>query len=99
MLDQRREPLLHLLDRFRRAFVHAQIAFEKCPEWPRPDRAVVISLIALELRAAIVRAISRIGGAERAKPVRREQLSPHHLDHRALLIWIQRTVRKTRGED
>ena len=61
--------------------VHAVVGLGVGAQQPGPDRALVIASVAADRIAAVVAAIGRIVGTERAQPEVRQQRSPDGVDN------------------
>src|SRR5258706_15557255 len=67
VIDQRRQPLPRLLLRGFRMIVHTQVRLDKRADQPRPNRPVVIRLIAEPLCPRVASLVLRRGALERAQ--------------------------------
>src|SRR5271166_4405648 len=76
-----------------------QVRGEERADQPPPDRALVISAVAMKLIAAIQARIRRIGWRERTQSMGGQQRARARFDDRALAVRAQRACRKRNREN
>src|SRR5438067_11004693 len=77
--------------------IDAQVGIEERSEEPRPDQSLVISGVAGALAPTVGRLIALVIGAQRAKPVRGQELGADGVEGRARLIALDQRVRQRQG--
>src|SRR5579872_1180800 len=82
-----------------RVVVNAQVGQDKRAEQPGPHCSLVVSGVALRLRALVIAAVVRIGRIQTSQSMRRRQAQRANIYHAFLLLRIQWTFRKRDSEN